>query len=180
MNGLQNRIRQERKNNVEMKTWHKIQFLIRYPTSICSTVLRFLNPHMSYTILFPSSSLVLLRSRPIGQMSAFFHCIPHLDDIKRREWDMLLSHQVKEIYCSRSSTWNRVSCEKKIWKTLLYSVYIYLGTLWEKEVTLAFIISLDAEVSFPNMAFCTFNDIYYLSTRYMASNTKHFALSRNA
>lgn len=43
---------------------------------------------------------------------------------------------------------------------------------------MAFTIGLDADVSFANMIFCTFNDIYYLSATFMASNTKQFALSR--
>lgn len=84
INGPHKRIRPEREKNVEMGTWHKMQFLIQYPTSTCSAVFRFLNPRMSYTIQFPSTSLVLLRSRPTGRMSVFFHHIPHLDDIKSR------------------------------------------------------------------------------------------------
>lgn len=70
-----------------------------------------LNPHMSYTILFPSSSLVVLTSRPIGQMPAFFHHVPHLDDIKRRGQDMLLSHQVKATLTTKRSTFPEVQSE---------------------------------------------------------------------
>lgn len=154
-----------------------MQFLIQYSTSICTAVLKFLNPYMSCTISFPSSFLVLLRSRPIGHMSVFFHHITHLDDIKgweSRHAPVTSSQSHEDIHCSRSSTWNTVSSEKKIWKIFLYSVYIFLDNLWEKKVFVAFTISLGADVSFASMMLCTFNDIYYLSTIYTAiPNTLH-------
>lgn len=126
INGPPNRIRLEEEKNVEMGTWHKMQVLIQYPTPICSAVLRFLNPHTGYSIHFPSSSLVLLRSRPIGQMSVLFHHIPRLDDLKRvRTCSCHIKSKPWRDLCSRSSTWNIFLWKENLEDLAIFCVYLF-------------------------------------------------------